>query len=80
MDAKVEGPYGARVRDHFSPPRIAGTIPNPSGKGLAKSPVDSDTVLITLRIANNQIEDATFKVWDARSRSRRLAETKTGAS
>jgi nitrogen fixation NifU-like protein len=61
MNAKVSGPYSAKVRDHFSHPRNAGTIHNPSGTGLAKSPVDSDTVLITLRITNNHIEDIRFK-------------------
>jgi len=61
MNAKVPGPYSAKVRDHFSHPRNAGTIPNPSGTGLAKSPVDSDTLLITLRITNNHIADIRFK-------------------
>jgi nitrogen fixation NifU-like protein len=61
MNAKGQGPYSDKVRDHFSNPRNAGTLPNPSGKGLAKSPVDSDTVQVTLKIHDNQIEDIRFK-------------------
>lgn len=61
MSAKTEGPYNATIRDHFSNPRNAGSIPDPSGRGLARSPVDSDTVLITLRIAEDRIQDIKFK-------------------
>ena len=61
MNAKSEGPYSAAIRDHYANPRNAGSIPDPSGKGLARSPVDSDTVLITLRIAENCIQDIKFK-------------------
>jgi len=61
MNEKHQGPYSAKVREHFSHPRNAGTVPHASGKGLAKSPVDSDTVLITLKIKDNRIEDVKFK-------------------
>jgi len=61
MNTKGQGPYRDKVHDHFSNPRNAGTIPNPSGKGLAKSPVDSDTVQITLKILDNRIEEVRFK-------------------
>jgi len=53
--------YSERVRDHYGNPRNAGSIPDPSGKALVRSPVDSDTVLITLRIENGVIRDAKFK-------------------
>src|SRR5579872_562657 len=61
MDAKTEGPYNTAIRDHFSKPRNAGSIPDPSGRGLARSPVDSDTVLITLVIREDKIQDIKFK-------------------
>lgn len=38
-----------------------GSIPDPSGKAIVKSPVDSDTVLITLRIENDVLQDVRFK-------------------
>ncbi len=61
MSAKSQGMYGGTIRDHFSNPRNAGSIAEPSGKALVRSPVDSDTVLITLRIADNHIQDIKFK-------------------
>jgi nitrogen fixation NifU-like protein len=61
MSANAHGPYSAAIRDHYANPRNAGSIPNPSGKGLARSPVDSDTVLITLRIEEDRIQDIKFK-------------------
>jgi nitrogen fixation NifU-like protein len=53
--------YTEQVRDHYENPRNAGTIENPSGKAMVRSPVDSDTVLITLRIEDGVIADARFK-------------------
>ena len=61
MGANTQGPYGTTVRDHYANPRNAGSIENPSGRGLARSPVDSDTVLITLRIEDGRIQDIKFK-------------------
>lgn len=61
MNAAVPGPYSAEIRDHYAHPRNAGTIANPSGKSLVKSPVDSDTVLITLSIVGDRIHDVRFK-------------------
>jgi nitrogen fixation NifU-like protein len=55
------GPYNATIREHYAHPRNAGSVENPSGKGLARSPVDSDTVLITLRIEAGRIQDVKFK-------------------
>jgi nitrogen fixation protein NifU and related proteins len=38
-----------------------GRVAEPSGEALVKSPLDSDTVLITLRIEHNLIKEAKFK-------------------
>jgi nitrogen fixation protein NifU and related proteins len=53
--------YTEKVRDHYERPRNTGSIENPSGKAVVKSPVDSDTVLITLRIEKGVIQDIKFK-------------------
>lgn len=53
--------YSERLRDHYANPRNTGSVAEPSGKAMVKSPFDSDTVLVTLRIENGVIEDAKFK-------------------
>jgi nitrogen fixation NifU-like protein len=53
--------YSDQVRDHYAHPRNVGSVAVPSGRSIVKSPLDSDTVLITLRIENNVIEEAKFK-------------------
>lgn len=53
--------YTEKVRDHYAQPRNKGRIENPSGKAMVKSPLDSDTVLITLRIEKDVIQDIKFK-------------------
>jgi nitrogen fixation protein NifU and related proteins len=53
--------YSEQVRSHYANPRNAGSVEDPSGKALVKSPLDSDTVLITLRIENEVIREAKFK-------------------
>lgn len=53
--------YSDQIRDHYNNPRNVGSIADPSGKAIVKSPVDSDTVLITLRIENDVIQDVRFK-------------------
>jgi nitrogen fixation NifU-like protein len=53
--------YNEQIREHYSNPRNAGSIADPSGKAIVKSPVDSDTVLITLRIENDVLQDVRFK-------------------
>lgn len=53
--------YSEKIREHYAAPRNVGNLENPSAKALVKSPVDSDTVLITLRIARGMIEDIKFK-------------------
>ena len=53
--------YSEQVRAHYANPRNVGSISDPSGKALVKSALDSDTVLISLRIENNVIQDVKFK-------------------
>jgi nitrogen fixation NifU-like protein len=38
-----------------------GSVTEPSGKAMVKSPLDSDTVLVSLRIENDVIQDVKFK-------------------
>lgn len=53
--------YSEQVRSHYTNPRNTGRIADPSAEALLRSPVDSDTVLITMRIAGNVIQDIRFK-------------------
>jgi len=53
--------YSELVRAHYAQPRNVGSIAEPSGQAIVRSPVDSDTVLITLRIDNGIIEEVKFK-------------------
>jgi nitrogen fixation protein NifU and related proteins len=53
--------YSEQVRAHYANPRNAGSVTEPSGKAIVKSTLDSDTVLITLRIEHGVIQDVKFK-------------------
>ena len=53
--------YSDRLQAHYREPRNVGSILDPSGKAIVRSPVDSDTVLITLRIEEGIIRDVKFK-------------------
>jgi nitrogen fixation protein NifU and related proteins len=53
--------YSELIRAHYAEPRNVGSIVEPSGKAIVKSPVDSDTVLITLRIEQGVVQDVKFK-------------------
>ena len=53
--------YSEQVRAHYANPRNTGSIAEPSGKALVKSPFDSDTVFITLRIEDGIVKDIKFK-------------------
>ena len=53
--------YSEQVRAHYANPRNAGSVTDPSGKAIVKSTLDSDTVLITLRIEHGVIQDVKFK-------------------
>ena len=53
--------YSEQVLTHYANPRNVGSVIEPSGKALVKSALDSDTVLISLRIDHNTIQEAKFK-------------------
>ena len=53
--------YSEQVRAHYANPRNTGNVANESGRAIVRSPIDSDTVLITLEICGNIIKDARFK-------------------
>jgi nitrogen fixation protein NifU and related proteins len=53
--------YSEQIRAHYANPRNTGNVSNESGRAIVRSPVDSDTVLITLEIEGNVIKDAKFK-------------------
>jgi nitrogen fixation protein NifU and related proteins len=53
--------YSEQVRAHYAAPHNVGSIAEPSGKAIVKSPLDSDTVLITLRIEQGIVQDVKFK-------------------
>ena len=53
--------YSEKIRDHYANPRNVGSVDEPSGRAVVRSPLDSDTVLITLRIEDGVIRDAKFK-------------------
>jgi nitrogen fixation NifU-like protein len=53
--------YSEQVRAHYANPRNVGSVADPSGKSLVKSAFDSDTVLISLRIENNVVQEVKFK-------------------
>ena len=53
--------YSEQVRAHYANPRNVGSVSHPSGKALVKSALDSDTVLISLRIEDDVIQEVKFK-------------------
>lgn len=53
--------YSEQIRAHCAHPRNTGNVAEPSGRAIVKSLVDSDTVLITLRIENDVVQDVKFK-------------------
>jgi nitrogen fixation NifU-like protein len=53
--------YSELIREHYANPRNTGRIANPSAEAIIRSPLDSDTVLITLQIEDGMIRDARFK-------------------
>ena len=53
--------YSELVREHYANPRNTGSVAEPSGKAMVKSPFDGDTVLITLRVENGVVADVKFK-------------------
>lgn len=53
--------YSEKVRQHYANPRNVGSVESPSGKAMVRSPIDSDTVLITLWIEDGVVRDVKFK-------------------
>jgi nitrogen fixation NifU-like protein len=53
--------YSEQVRAHYANPRNTGSVTEPSAKALVRSPFDSDTVMITMRIEAGIITDIKFK-------------------
>ena len=53
--------YSELVRAHYANPRNVGRVKDPSAEALLRSPLDSDTVLITMRIEDGVIADIKFK-------------------
>ena len=53
--------YSEKIRDHYANQRNVGSVDEPSGRAVVRSPVDSDTVLITLRIEDGIVRQAKFK-------------------
>jgi len=53
--------YSEQVRAHYANPRNVGSVTEPSGRAIVKSVLDSDTVLVTLRIENDIIQEVKFK-------------------
>ena len=53
--------YSDQVRAHYANPHNVGTVEHPSGRAIVRSPIDSDTVLITLRIEKDIVQDVKFK-------------------
>ena len=53
--------YSEQVRAHYANPRNVGSLADPSGKSLVKSVLDGDTVLVTLRIQDNIVQEVRFK-------------------
>jgi nitrogen fixation protein NifU and related proteins len=53
--------YSEQLQAHYREPRNVGSMVDPSGRAMVKSPVDSDTVLISLRIEQGVVRDVKFK-------------------
>lgn len=53
--------YSEQVKEHYANPRNMGSVAEPSGKALVKSPFDGDTVLITLRVERGVVDEVKFK-------------------
>ena len=54
------GPYNALVMEHLTHPRNKGEMENPDGTGEAQNPVCGDTMRLFIKVAGNQIVNATF--------------------
>ncbi len=57
------GMYNDKVMDHFTNPRNAGEMENPSAVGSYGSPVCGDMMEISLKIEDGVIQDAKFRTF-----------------
>lgn len=55
--------YNDKVMDHFFHPRNVGEIENPDGAGQIGNPVCGDVMRITIKVADDKIEDVKFKTF-----------------
>jgi len=53
--------YNETVLDHLANPRNEGEIENADGIGIAKSPLCHEEITITIRVAEDVIEEVRFK-------------------
>lgn len=53
--------YSPLVMDHFLNPRNVGEIEEADGVGMARNLQDGDTVRLSIRVVDDQIEEAKFK-------------------
>lgn len=53
--------YSPLVMDHFLNPRNVGEIEEADGVGMARNLQDGDTVRLSIRVVDGQIEEARFK-------------------
>jgi len=53
--------YSPLVMDHFLEPRNVGEIEEADGVGMARNLQDGDTVRLSIRVVDDQIEEAKFK-------------------
>jgi len=53
--------YSPIVMDHFLSPRNVGEIEEADGVGMARNLQDGDTVRLSIRVVDDQIEEARFK-------------------
>jgi nitrogen fixation protein NifU and related proteins len=53
--------YSNQIREHYAHPRNVGRVEEPSAEAMVRSPLDSDTVLVSLRIEAGIITEAKFK-------------------
>ena len=53
--------YSPIVMDHFLNPRNVGEIEEADGVGMARNLQDGDTVRLSIRVVDDQIEEARFK-------------------
>ncbi len=51
----------SRFFDHFMDPRNVGTIKDPDGTGMGGDPGCGDWLLVTIRVADDRIEDIRFQ-------------------